>query len=371
MVMVLVLVSLASVLSYALLSSQSMMTQASSNSYRAAQTDALAESGIQLASYYLQNPASAPVLNSDGYYPGQTGVSLGSAVEGTVDIVVTKIDNSTFDIASTSHYGTTSSSPLARSLGARASVQYAYLPSEAASVNGGLNVLSNTTINGTVRASGTVNLSLGSSVTGTIYAPSVTGNTAGLVGSVVTISTSGSNNPTPTTIRDYTTYTYNGQTYRAQLLPNGSKSGPTSNNPLGVYYATGDLTLAGNTVINGTLLVPNGKLIVKSSSITINAAAGMPGLIVKSDIAFSGTNRKLTVNGLSWVGGVLTKSGTTSGNTTTFNGAVLFASGTPVTSNYSGTVKINYDATKAAAAGFLPGQGTSASGVTIKTFTNK
>ncbi len=373
MVMVLVLVALASVLSYALLSSQSMMMQASANSHRAAQADALAESGIQLASYYLQNPASAPVLNGSGFYPGQTGVSFGSAVDGTVDIVVTRIDNSTFDIASTSHYGTASSSPLARSLGARASVQYAYLPTEAATVNGGLNVLSNTTITGAVRANGTVNLSLGGTINGTIYAPSVTGILTGLLGSIVTTTTSGgSNNPTPIAIRDYSTYTYNGQTYRAKLIASASATlGATSDNPLGVYVAAGDLTITSAATINGTLLVPNGKLIVKSSNLTINAATNMPALIVKSDIAFSGNARKLTVNGLSWIGGVLTKSGTTSGNITVFNGAAQFASGTPITSNYSGTVKINYDARKAAATGFLPGQGTTASAVTIKTFNNK
>jgi len=372
MVVVMVLVALASVVSYALISSQAMMVQASDNARRAAQSDALAESGIQLASYYLQNPSSAPVLNGSGFYPGQTGISLGSAVDGTVDITITKIDTTTFAIASTAHYGSVSSTPMNRSLGARATVQYAYLPTNAATINGGLNVLSTTTITGSIRSTGTVSMSLGSSVVGNIYAPSLTGNTSGLNGTFTTTSNSGNNTPTPTTIRDYSTYTYNGVTYHATSISSVSTStlGPTASNPLGVYVATGDLNVTAALAVSGTLLVPSGKLIVKSSNMTITPAANMPALIVQSDIAFGGTSRKLTVNGLAWVGGVLTKSGTTSGNTATFNGAVQFASGTPISSNYSGSVKINYDATKATVYGFLPGQGTVASGVTIKTFSN-
>jgi len=287
--------------------------------------------------------------------------------------VVTKVDTSTFDIGVTSHYGAVSSTPLNRSLGARASVQYAYQPAEATTINGNFSVPANTTITGAVRANGSVTLALGATVKGDIYATSVLGSLLNLTGSVIPISSSGSTNPTPTTIRDYSTYTYNGKTYTAKAITNSASGtlGPTSDNPLGVYVAASDLTLSATVTVNGTVLVPNGSLVVKSSGITINAAANMPALIVKQDLAFSGTTKKLTVNGLSWVGGVLTKSGTTSGNKVVFNGAALFTSASPVSANYSGTVAINYDKTKATAAGFLPSGGTVAYGVKLKSFSNK
>lgn len=374
MVVVLVFVALATILSYALLSSQSTMMQASDNSARSAQADALAESGVQLAAYYLQNPAAAPVLNSSGYYPGQTGVSLGSAVNGTVDITVTQVNTSTYDISSKAHYAATSASSLNRSLGARASVQFSAAPTDAMAINGGLTIPSTMTINGNLRANGNIKLN-GGKVTGTITAPSVVnllGTLIGLVDQIVTDTSS--NKVVATTVKDYRTYTYNGKTYSAQLLPGTSGTiGPTANNPLGVYYGTGDVTVSTALTINGTLLVPEGKLIMKSTKLTINASVNMPALVVNSDIGFSGTKRSLTVNGLAWIGGAITKSGTTSNNDATFNGAVQFSGGGGgVSTNYSGTVVVNYDKNRAATSSFVPGQaGTVASGIKLTSFSNK
>ncbi|CAN5401287.1 hypothetical protein BH10PLA1_BH10PLA1_02630 [soil metagenome] len=378
-VIVLVLVALATVMAAALLSSQSIMAQASDNGSRAAQADALADSGIALASYYLQNPTAAPVLNASGFYPGQAGVSLGSAIDGTVDIVVSQVNNSTYSIATTSHYGTTTATPLTRSLAATAAVQYSYVPTDASSVNGSFNVSANTIINGNLTATGTVTLALGSKVNGTITAPSVVGSLLNLIGSIVTTSTCCGTKPAATTAKDYTTYTYNGKTYSAQPVQLGasvSVLGPTSNNPLGVYYGTSDVSITHPLTINGTLLVPNGKLLVSSTSttadsLTINAAVGMPGLIVKNDIRFNGTKgTTLTVNGLSWIGGVITNNGTTSNNKIAMNGAAQFAGSSAVSSSYVGTVAITYDKTKATVAGFIPGQGTAATGVKLTSFSN-
>jgi len=377
-VIVLVMVALATIMAAALLSSQSTMVQASDNGLRAAQADALAESGIQLASYYLQNPSAAPVLNSSGFYPGQTGVSLGSAAGGTVDITVTKVDNTTFDISAKSHYGTTSASPMTRSLGARAAVQYAYTPADASAVNGSFTASSNTSIVGNIRASGTVTLSLGSKVTGTITAPSVVGSLLNFVGSILSPPNgSGGSNPVTTTIQDYKTYTYNGKKYKAQdLKVDAGTLGPSKGNPLGVFFKDGDTTISKPLTVNGTVLVRNGKLILKSSSttaisLTVNPPTGMPGLIVNSDVRFSGTKgTTLTVNGLTWIGGVITNSGTTSNNKISLNGSAQFAGSNAVTSSYVGSVSIYYDKNKATAAGFLPGQGTTIANVSLTSFSN-
>ena len=119
---VLIVVGVAAVLAFALVGSQGTLLQASDNGVKAMQADALAESGLQLATYYLKNPSAAPILNADGYYPGQTGVSLGSGQQGTVDITVTQASSGTFDISCTASSGT--GSTLTRKVAARANVTY-------------------------------------------------------------------------------------------------------------------------------------------------------------------------------------------------------------------------------------------------------
>jgi len=67
---------------FALVGSQSTLVQASDNGVKALQADALAESGLQLATYYLKNPSAAPLLSGAGYYPG-TGLGK-AAVFGRI-----------------------------------------------------------------------------------------------------------------------------------------------------------------------------------------------------------------------------------------------------------------------------------------------
>ena len=373
MIIVLVFVALATVLAFALLNSQSTMVQAGDNGARAAQADALAESGMQLASYYLQNPAAAPVLNAQGFYPGQTGVSLGSNVNGTVDITVTQLSSSTYSISSKSHYSTGSDTAISRSCGAVATVQYGYTPTDATSVNGGITIPSNMTINGNLRSNGGIKLN-GGTVTGNIIAPSVTnllGGLLNLLGSILTPPDNSNPVADKSVIKDYRTYTYNGKTYSAQLIPSTASGtyGPTATNPLGVYYNTGDVTLNNAVTINGTLLAPQGKLVLKNS-LTINAPAEMPALVVNSDIQFTASSKNLISNGLSWIGGVLSKGGTATNDAATFNGAAQFAGSSVYASGWNGTITMNYDKAKATVANFLPNTGTTAYAVKLSSFSN-
>lgn len=369
MMIVMVVVGLCTVLSFALVSSQSVLVQASGNGARAAQADALAESGLALATYYLQNPADAPVLNSDGYYPGETGVSLGSTVNGTVDITVTKSADGSFDISCRGSSG--SDTTISRNVSARAAVSYAYVPTEATTVNGALNLYSSMKITGSVRANGAVNASSGSIVNGTLYAPSIMGSLNGVTSTVITTSNGASSNPTPTTLKNYHTYTYGGKTYNAVLVqPTGVSGtlGATAANPLGVYYAASDLTVTSPLTVNGTLYIPNGKLNVKSN-VTVNAPSGMPALIVKNDITFTGSSRNLNATGLSWVGGKITKTGITSNNNVTFTGALLFGGANAVDGSLSATVNIIYNKAKATVSGFT-GTDTTAYSIRLTSFSS-
>jgi hypothetical protein len=352
LMIVLVVVAVATVLAFALISSQSTLAQASNNGVKALQADALAESGVQLATYYLQYPEEAPVLNASGYYPGQTGVSLGSDVQGTVDITVTQVSSGTYDIACTANSGPGSS--LSRTVAARASVSYGYVPTEAIQINGPMNLYGNTTVSGSIRASGTVNVASGARVTGTILALNILGTLQDVGGILITPTDAAF--PVPATIPNYMTYKYNGQTYSARPLGvDVTSAGPTSDNPLGVYYTVGDQILDKNLNLTGTLIT-GGKLTIKTTTVNIDAMQGMPALIANSDILFSGSSRNLHVTGLSWINGTVTKAGLLgSGNNIKFDGAVQFAKTGAISSLFSGNVTISYSPQKAVVPDFVAG----------------
>jgi len=96
LVMVVALMGAAALMSYALLEGALSRATASENLVRATASDVLAESGLNLAMYYLQNPSVAPSLNSDNHWPGATGIVLSSSVRGTVDVTITRVSGSTF-----------------------------------------------------------------------------------------------------------------------------------------------------------------------------------------------------------------------------------------------------------------------------------
>src|SRR2546421_8380608 len=91
LVMVVALILLATVLGFAMLSGSMLQMRAGGNLSKSAQADYLAESGLNLAMYYLQNPTLAPSLNASGYWAGTGGdVTIDSSISGTVNVTVTQ-----------------------------------------------------------------------------------------------------------------------------------------------------------------------------------------------------------------------------------------------------------------------------------------
>jgi hypothetical protein len=102
------------------------------------------------------------------------------------------------------------------------------------------------------------------------------------------------------------------------------------NNPGNVwYYNGGDVTMNGTITLNGTLVVGSGKNLIIGGTVTINPKTGYPGLIVANNVEFSGSARKLTVNGICWVGQNLTGTGTLPQGTLTVNGALMWGGSSP------------------------------------------
>jgi hypothetical protein len=95
LVMVVSVVAVAAVLGYALLASSQLQAQAGGNAVRSASAEYLADSGIQLALWHLQN--------SGGQWSGSSGISLGSSVPGTVDVVCQSMGSNQYQVTATSH----------------------------------------------------------------------------------------------------------------------------------------------------------------------------------------------------------------------------------------------------------------------------
>src|SRR4051812_37913003 len=89
LLIVLGVVGVATVMGFAMVSSSALQAQAGGTLKYATAAEYLAESGGQLALYYLQNPGASPVAKPAGYYPGETGVSFGAGVAGSADVTVT------------------------------------------------------------------------------------------------------------------------------------------------------------------------------------------------------------------------------------------------------------------------------------------
>lgn len=378
LVLVVSAVAIASVLGFVMLSSAALQTRAAANQGRLGAADYLAESGLNIAMYYLQNPDKAPGYATNfggtGYWTGTGGyISLADSVEGTVNVSVTRdaSDIWTYEIVSTAQAGTNVSTKLTRTTGARVYVRNEYVVKHAAAFNGNTTLQSFITVNGDVWSAKNFGLRVGSpqsTVNGTVYCKTLSTGVGFIVPSSFSNALPTADLPAPSTgtngLNKYATYTINDVTYsRAGIT--GSSLGnttlsPTGSNPAGIYYkdasSGGDFQLLDNTTINGTLIV-DGNVSVRGSNITINAEHGYPALIVSGYLEIQQPAKSLTVNGLCYVGSQLRTNTTTTPSPAslisklTVNGGLLMGTtgSSNIMSGYNIITAVTYNASKSKA----------------------
>src|SRR5687767_11093494 len=123
MLLVLSVVAVAAVLGYAMLSVTSVQRQVERNQRRGPEAESLAESGVNLATYYLLHPETAPGYpgwaNVQWYWPGTGGpIGFGAAMDGTIDVDVVQDPDSPWEYEITST-GVAASSPVSRTVTTR------------------------------------------------------------------------------------------------------------------------------------------------------------------------------------------------------------------------------------------------------------
>src|SRR5688572_17227136 len=109
LMMVVAVVAIASVLGFVMLTSASMQGRAGSNHTKMMSADYQAESGLNIAMYYLQQPGHAPSQSADGYWGGfNADYTLPNGMPCNVSVAVTRdaTDPWTYDVTSTAAVGT-------------------------------------------------------------------------------------------------------------------------------------------------------------------------------------------------------------------------------------------------------------------------
>ena len=387
LVMVLVVVAFAAVMSWFMLGSSALQVQVTGNLRRSSEAECLAESGLNLATYYLQNPDKAPAgsLNAQWFWPGASGISLGSIagdatvpVAGTVDVTVTSPQNNMFDIVAVGRAGPNPASRMAHTSKCRVTVQDSRFFLKAAILAGGdVHVKDGVAIIGDIQSNRKVTLDAGAIVNGVVTAMMINGAGGTANSTVIQPPDQPFFVPDATTVTDYRTYVYKGVTYTAGVLPNPKGTdltnitlNPSPDNPAGIWWTDKTFTMGSNVTINGTLLVLGGDLTVMGTNNFINAQPGFPALWADQHIKMDDKGRQLTVNGLVWVGDGFRKG--VKGSQVTINGGLIIANKINLdadTNKHYGGITITYDASKVYVPDFVKSSTPAVRSVKIVTWT--
>jgi hypothetical protein len=345
MVLVLMVVALATMMAWAVVASSNVGTQVTAAAGTQVQRKYLAESGLQLAMYYLQHPEASPVGLVYGpwgnvHYPGETNVQLGN-MPGRVNITVTNTANGVFEISST---GT--------------------LEGDAQSASAVVHLDKYKTFSQATNFSGNITLGSNISITGGLLAVgSVVTNSANLVGDLLTGADStlpeGTLTRYPLSMTHYLPYYFvNGKRYTAKRI-----TGTTVlvtlldldvvNNPHNVWYTNQDVTFYLTTVLNGTVVTTNGKKITVAGTLTINPRSHLPALVSDGDLVISGNLRTLTSNGPTFIKNQIRGTGTTTSSKVIINGVLVSSAADSLLNGFNGTVGVTLDSEKSTFKGVM------------------
>jgi hypothetical protein len=390
MLLVLGVIVMGSVLGYAMLSSAALQRQISANASATAGAQGMAESGVNLAIYYLNSIDKAPTYPAA--YPGTeeydrlwkywngtrdangnlVWVDFGSPAIGSVMVDVRRRNPAKrweYEIES---WGRGPGSAVTRRVKATVQVNAEFrvehagvftndvqltggtvfgqsgVDGGATYSNGGLSIRSGGYVYGRATRRRTVLTQAQPTPTLTPYAERWAA--APHVPKVV---------PQFTEVRHYQSYEYPaGAAKQAVTLTSGATIGagyaidrlePSAANPAGVFIAPGDVTLRTGAEVRGTLIV-TGHLKVIGNDIRIRATDGFPALVVAGNVNFgdvlSLTNPNLYVEGLVYVAGRIDGVGLTP--TFDIRGGLLVGGTSPVfVSQPLARLLVRYDADKA------------------------
>lgn len=345
MILVLIVVASASLMGWAVLASTSVGSQVASASQTNLQRKYLAESGIELAIYYLQHPSASPVglTKSDWgnlHYPGETGIRL-PPMPGTIDVKVISIANGTYQVVST---GTLNG--ISQTITAEVVLKKKKTFTHAANFFDDVKLASNVTITGGVMA-------LGSVIT----------NSASVVGEILSGSTDdsladGSASDFRVSVTNFLPdYYVDGKRYKAKKISSSIVMGSLMdtdvvNNPYNVWYTDQNVTFLLTTVVNGTIITKKADLTI-DGNLTVNSRTNLPAVVTDGDLIIKGSFRTVLLNGPTYVTKKIKGKGITTGSKLVVNGAFITPTKNSLLESFNGKVNLTYDASKATISGMI------------------
>jgi hypothetical protein len=284
-------------------------------------------------------------------------------VPGKFDLKFTRPSFLQYQIVSTGK-STSGSTNVNRVLTATVDINYYGYAIMAPNANNGLTLPGNTVVTGNVLAPD------GSTASGSNGGGGLLGGVLRLVTDVLGITQV----PSTGAVNHYLTYNINGVSGTATLLVLATLSnetrGPVNGNPAGVYYSLGNLDMNGNVTINGTLIMASGgQLRVQGTGNTITPKPYFPAVVSEGDIKLKSANTTLNVNGLTYTGANISKSGSGSNYNMNVTGALLFAGSSP-TIDSGVNLKVTYDRLKASVPSLTGNTKPIPTGVTIVNWSN-
>ncbi|MGB7161413.1 MAG: hypothetical protein WBD40_25365 [Tepidisphaeraceae bacterium] len=341
MLLVLGVIAMAAVLGYAMLASASLQKQVGANAAASVGAQGMAESGANLAIYYLQYPeewtnypttyTEQAKYDRDGtFWTGTNGqfVEVGSPAVGSMKVKVTRdqVLRWKYKIES---IGRAAGNSLERKVTATVWINteyafrnhngsntgYAGMFTNDVTLTAGSRIGQSGQNNGDIYSNGAVRINN----LATVWGEGLRRKNLSSAGTPV----KGWTHPVPLAPQIIPENLSEIRNYRDYELPTGTMNHaatlaitqmgdgtatprlePSTGNPAGVHYAPGNFTLRNNAEVQGTLIVA-GDLFIDGSNITIRAKDGFPALLVGGDITFINVlgASNLTVEGVTWVGG--------------------------------------------------------------------
>lgn len=315
LILVLCLVGVCSVLGFAMLSTASLQVRVSANSEEAAALEALSDSGMQMAAYYLQNVHAAPAgecttVAGQTWWAGRSNFSI-AGLTGTATVTVAPVTTDVFDVVVTAAHTSAEIGYITRTTRSRFNLARGFgIPNDAAALfNNNVSLARGVRVEDDLRTNGTLWINYGAYIDGDAYATTWAGydepdDFHAVSGADANVS------PTNSTIRDYRTYQHHGQPHNAKPLPTslGSVSGttlsitgknitPTSDNPRGVWYHEGGELVLNNVKIEGTLLIRNATLRIRGSGTRVTPSQGFPAVVTYRSSGQPSSSGRLLIEG--------------------------------------------------------------------------
>lgn len=413
MVVVTVAVGLASAMAVAMLSASGTRARVASNAVGAVAAHALAESGVNVAMYYLLYPDRYTGPKPNGHYPGEDPVPLGASARGRVRTQVTYDSVAqTYRITSEAVAGGTGTSA-SRSIQAMVQVLQptatqidpivdALVTNAPTTLNARFDITGDIkSLGGFTLAGATIKGKVGADLLSLNTGATVTGQTRSLATAFIeadataTASTTAIDPatvrdgltaivPSPRQLPDLRTYpvvdalgisvNYPAQALTSDTYSSVTLSGNLITNPRAVYVINGDpgdvegddvasdtedddkrvVTISGVVTIDGTLVVRGARLrLAPGAVLVLRPHAGFPALVSDGAITM-GNGSGLAANGLVYAHRIVGENPSPAASLA-INGALLLrAPTTPLPADLASNALIAYDKNRAQ----LPGFGT-------------